>query len=182
MSSCGKKSMKIKPTSFQKQLSNQHSNLYRFWTQFGPILGGLGGPRWSQVGTKSLQKSIFKLIIKTITFRIALGADVDRLWIPKWSPREGQNFHCSAFLELLGPSWGQDGPSPRQDSSMDRFWSILGSKMAPKRGPQKSIFEVLGALGAILGPSWGQDGPRPLQDSSVDRFWSILEPFLIDFW
>ena len=32
--------------------------------------------------------------------------------------------------------------------------------MGPKRGPQKSLFEVLGALGAILGPRWPQDPSR----------------------
>ena len=121
MSCCGKKSMKIKPTSFRKQLSNQHSNLHRFWSRLGSILGRFWGPRWSQVGTKSLQKTIPKSIKKMITLRIALGPDFNRFWAPKWPAREGQNFHFSAFLELLGPSWGQDGPRPLQDSSVNRF-------------------------------------------------------------
>ena len=116
-----RKSIKMVPTSIRKQLSNQHPNLHRFGSQLGSILGGFWGPRWGQVGTKSLQKSIFKSIIKTITFRIALGPDFDRFWAPKWPPREGQNFHFSAFLELLGPSWGQDGPRPLQDSLVNRF-------------------------------------------------------------
>ena len=72
----------------KKQISNQHSNLHRFWSQLGSILGGFWKPRWGQVGTKPIPKSIFKSIIKTIIFRIALGADFDRFWIPKWPPRD----------------------------------------------------------------------------------------------
>ena len=123
MSSCGKKSMKIKPTSFQKQLSNQHSNLHRFWNQLGPILGGFGGPRWGQVGTKSLQKSIFKPIIKTITFRIALETDFDRFWLPKWPPRGGPRNRFSRFWGLLGPSWGHLGAKMAQDPSKTALWT-----------------------------------------------------------
>ena len=126
MSCCSKKSIKLVPTSIKKQLSNQHSNLHWFSSQLGPILGGFWKPRWGQVGTKLIPKSIFKSIIKTITFRIALGADFDRFWAPKWPPRGGPRNQFSTFLGLLGPSWGQDGPRPLQDSSADRFWSILG--------------------------------------------------------
>ena len=129
MSCCGKKSMKIKPTSFQKQLSNQHSNLHRFGSRLGPMLGGFWEPRWGQVGTKSLQKSIFKPIIKTITFRIALGADFDRFWAPKWLPRGGPRNRFSRFWGLLGPSWGH-----------------LGAKMAPDPSKRTSVTD-LGASG-----------------------------------
>ena len=121
MSCCGKKSINIEPTSLQKHLLNLYSNLHRFWNQLGPILGGFGGSRWRSVGTKSLQKSIFKSIIKTITFRIALETDFDRFWLPKWPPRGGPKNRFSKFWGLLGPSWGQDGPRPLQDSSVDRF-------------------------------------------------------------
>ena len=38
-------------------------NLDRFCTQLGSILGGFWTPRWSQIRSKSLQKSIFKSII-----------------------------------------------------------------------------------------------------------------------
>ena len=127
MSSCGKKSMKIKPTSFQKQLSNQHSNLHRFWSQLRRILGGFWEPRWGQVGTKSLPKSIFKVIIKMITFRIALGTDFDRFSAPRWAPRGGPRNHFSRFLGLLGPSWGQDGPKTPPRTPQD-----------PPRTPQEA--------------------------------------------
>ena len=110
------------PRSFPKRLSNQHPNLDRFWTQLGSILGGFGGPSWGQVGTKSLRKSILKLIIKMITFRIALGTDFDRFSAPRWAPRGGPRNHFSRFLGLLGPSWGQDGPKipPRTPKTLPR--------------------------------------------------------------
>ena len=79
------------PTSIKKQLSNQHSKLDRFWNQLGSILGGFGGPRWGEVGTNSFQKSIFKSIIKMITFRIALETDFDRFWAPTWLPKRETN-------------------------------------------------------------------------------------------
>ena len=75
--------IKMLPTSFQKQLSNQHPNLNRFWSQLGTNLGGFWGPRWSQDGTKSLQQSIFKTIKKMITFWIASRSIFDRSWEPK---------------------------------------------------------------------------------------------------
>ena len=129
MSCCGKKSIKMVPTSFQKQPSNQHPNLNRFWSQLGSILGGFGGPSWGQVGTKSLRKSILKLIIKMITFRIALGTDFDRFSAPRWAPRGGPRNHFSKFLGLLGPSWGQDGPKipPRTPKTLQE---------PPKRPPK----------------------------------------------
>ena len=123
---CGNKSIKIVPRSIQTHLSNQHPNLHRFWSQLGPILGRVGRPSWGQVGTKSVQKSITKMIIKMITFRIALGTNFDRFWAPRWAPRGGPRNHFSRSLGLLGPSWGQDGPRPLQDSSVDRFSSIFG--------------------------------------------------------
>ena len=130
MSCCGKTLIKMVPTSFQKQASNQQPNLNRFWSQLGSILEGFGAPSWGQVGTKSLRKSILKLIIKMITFRIALGTDFDRFSAPRWAPRGGPRNHFSRFLGLLGPSWGQDGPKipprtpktpqePPQEASQD---------------------------------------------------------------
>ena len=123
------------PTSFQEQLSNQHPNLDRFWSQLGSILGGFWEPRWGQVGTKSLQKSIFKSIIKTITFRIALGPDFDRFWAPKWPPRGGPRGSDELGLRYLFGSWCHLGakmaPRPPQTppgTDVDRFlidlWSI----------------------------------------------------------
>ena len=130
MSSCGKKSIKMVPTSFQEQLSNQHPNLHRFWSQLGPIFGGgVGRPSWGQVGTKSVQKSITKVIIKMITFRIALGTNFDRFWAPRWAPRGGPRNHFSRSLGLLGLSWGQDGPKipPRTPKTLQE---------PPKRPPK----------------------------------------------
>ena len=106
----GKKSTKINPKSITKQLSNQHPNLHRFWSQLGLIFDGFWRPSWDQIGTKSVQKSITKVIIKMITFRIALGTNFDRFWAPRWAPRGGPRNHFSRSLGLLGPSWGQDGP------------------------------------------------------------------------
>ena len=57
---------KIVPRTCQKQPSNRHHNLHRFWNQLGSILGGIWEPSWSQVGTKSLQKSIPQIIQKSI--------------------------------------------------------------------------------------------------------------------
>ena len=126
--SCGsKKSKKPVPTSTRKQLSNQHSNLHRFWSQLGPILGVFWRPRWGQVGTKSIPKSIFKSIIKTITFRIALGLDFDRLWAPKWPPRgapEGPTnevfFTFFALGAILEPRSPKTPPEP-SGTDVDRF-------------------------------------------------------------
>ena len=121
------------PRSLQKQLSNQHPNLDRFWIQLGPIWGGFGGPRWDQVGTKSLQKSIFKTIKKTITSRIALGTDFDRFQAPTWPPRGVTFIDRFPLFWFLGPSWRQDdaktpqeAPRGAQDSLQDRFWNHLG--------------------------------------------------------
>ena len=91
--------IKMVPRSLPKQLSNQHPNLDRFWNQLGFILGGFGEPSWSQVGTKSLQKSIQKVIKKSITFRIALGTNFDRFWPPTWPPKN------VTFVDMLGTCW-----------------------------------------------------------------------------
>ena len=42
---CGKKTLKMMPRSFQKQLPNQHPNLHRFGSQLGSIGGGFWGSR-----------------------------------------------------------------------------------------------------------------------------------------
>ena len=118
------------PRPFQKQLSNQHPNLHRFWSQLGSILGGFGGPRWGQVGTKSLQKSIFKSIKKMIIFLIALGTDFDRFWAPTWGIWGGESSPFSDPLIFFLVSWGLLGPRWPQDPSKDdfgfdfrRFWT-----------------------------------------------------------
>ena len=48
MSSYAEKSIKNVQKSITKQLSNQHPNLDRFWSQLGSILGGFWGPSWCQ--------------------------------------------------------------------------------------------------------------------------------------
>ena len=121
------------PTSFQKQLSNQHPNLAPFWSQLGTILGGFWQPRWGQVGTKSLQKSIFKTIKKMITFWIASRSIFDRFWAPKWPPNgRNQRLHFGALWALgglLGPRWPQDPSKTSPGTDFRRFrppsWTIL---------------------------------------------------------
>ena len=115
---CGKKSIKMVPTSFQEQLSNQHPNLDRFWSQLGAILGGFGRPRWGQVGTKSFQKSIFKSIIKMITLRIALGPQLDP---PKhnFCRHIGDLFALDGILE---PRWCQDPSKSLPGADFEWFW------------------------------------------------------------
>ena len=97
-----KKSIKIVPRSLQKQLSNQHPNLDRFWTQLGPILGGFWGSKWGQVGTKSLQKSIFKSIKKMITFWIALGSNFNGFWPPFGEPNRSLRSTLALIFWVLG--------------------------------------------------------------------------------
>ena len=116
------------PRSLPKPLSNQHPNLHRFWSQLGSILGGFGEPSWSQVGTKSLQKSIPKVIKKTITFSMASGWIFNRFWPPTWLPRGGPRIDFSRSWGLLGPPWGH-----------------LGAKMAP-RPPQTPPRGLLGTI------------------------------------
>ena len=115
MSCYVRKPIKMVPTSIRKQLSNQHPNLDRFWSQLDSILGGFWGPRWGQDGTKSLQKSIQKSIEKMITFWIASRSIFDRFWAPTWPPRGVTFVYKFDHLRFLGPTWGH-----------------LGAKMAPR--------------------------------------------------
>ena len=135
-----RKSIKMVPTSIRKQLSNQHPNLDRFWSQLDSILGGFRGPRWGQDGTKSLQKSIQKSIEKMITFWIASRSIFDRFWAPTWPPRGVTDLYFLVIFSLLGPSWAQEPPKtpsrgllapprPLQDASWDRFQMILASNL-----------------------------------------------------
>ena len=103
MSCCDKTSIKIVPRSLRKQLSNQHPNLDRFWSQLGSILRRLWGSRWSQDGTKSLQQSIQKTITKMITFWIASRSIFDRFWAPTWGVQRGPFVVCRATFSPLEP-------------------------------------------------------------------------------
>ena len=87
------------------------------WLHFGRVWGAKLG----QDGTKSLQKSIFKLIKKIITFRIALGIDFYRFWPPTWPLRGGENVWIFALGTLLGRPWGQDGPKTPPKRDFGRF-------------------------------------------------------------
>ena len=136
ISCCSKKSIKLVPTSIKNQLSNQHPNLHRFWSQLGPIWGWVWEPRWGQVGTKSLQKSIFKTIKKMITFRIASRSIFGWFWAQNGPQMGVTNVYILEHFGLLGVSWAQDGPKtpPRRppapilddfDPHLGRFWSPL---------------------------------------------------------
>ena len=108
MSCCGKKSIKMVPTSFQEQLSNQHPNLHRFWSQLGFIFGGVWGPRWDQIASK-------------IDLQIHQKIDhiSDRSWDRFW-PILGPNLEPKTAQDP--PSWSQDAPKTLQ----------IGAKMGPK--------------------------------------------------
>ena len=134
------KSIQMVPTSFQKQLSNQHPNLAPFWSQLGTILGGFWEPRWGQVGTKSLQKSIFKTIKKMITFWIASRSIFDRFGAPN-GPQKGVTdlyiLEHFGLLGSLGPKMGQDGP-----------------KTPPRRPPAPILDDFDPQLGRFRSPTW----------------------------
>ena len=116
----------MEPRSLPKQVSNQHPNLHRFWSQLDSILGGFGEPSWSQVGTKSLQKSIPKMIKKTITISMASGWIFDSFGLQKGSPRGPPEL----TFRGLRASWGRLGakmaPRPLQEGLRDRFSPIFG--------------------------------------------------------
>ena len=134
----GNKSMTKIPRACQKQFSNQHPNLHLIWSQLASILGGFWEPSWSQVGTKSLQKSIQKDIKKMITFWIALGSNFHGFWPPFGSQDGAQNPHLGAKIGPRPPKVGTKigskpqlgakmAPRPSQDTSRDLFWMILAS-------------------------------------------------------
>ena len=157
----GKKSIKINQKSIKKQLSNQHPNLIRFWTQLGLILEGFWGPRWGQVRSKSLQKSIFKSMIKKIAFQTALGTDFGGFGAKfgsqngppnplSWSQDRPQTPKLGAKMGQGPPTCSQDGTKscqsrPRTASWPDfqRFWT--------------SIWQIF------------------------NRFWKILQPIRLHF-
>ena len=114
-----KKSFKMVPTSFQKQLSKQHSNLHRFWSQLVSILGAFGVPRWGQVGSKWLQKSIPKTIKKMITFWIASRSIFDGFWA-QLGPQEGKAiFGFWSIFRSWSPLGPKSPPRPLQEASWD---------------------------------------------------------------
>ena len=59
------------------------------------------------------------------------------------------------------------------DPSWERFWSILASNLAPKRGAQKSLFDVFWAPGATLGPRWPPDPSKRAPRTDFRPFCSV---------
>ncbi len=82
---------------------------------------GFWVPRWGQVRSKSLQKSIFKSMIKKIAFQNALGADFGGFGTPFGSQDRPQNPHLGAKIgprpPNLEPRWARD----LQLAAKDRF-------------------------------------------------------------
>ena len=135
------------PRALQKQLSNQHPNLHRFWNQLGSILGGFGEPSWSQVGTKSLQKSIQKVITKKVTFWKALGRDFDRFWCQLGGLGGGRKL--SLFAPLVGvlvPLGAKMPPRPLQDPPRELQGPILGGFGTPLDGFLLDFGSIFGKL------------------------------------
>ena len=143
------------PRAFPKQLSNQHPNLHRFWSQLGPIWGRFWEPTGGQVGTKSLQNSIPKVIKKMITFRIALGTDFDGFWAPTWPPKAETNLWFLEHFGLLGPSWGQDPPKTPQELPRHppRAPKTL-PRDPPKTPPRGLLGQIFNDFGPQLGGFW----------------------------
>ena len=83
----GKKSIKINPKSITKQLSNQHPNLHRFWSQLGSILGGFGEPTWSQNRCKIDPKSCANKDCKTGRHRELLNVKIWSLLASNLAPK-----------------------------------------------------------------------------------------------
>ena len=122
----------IKKTSL-KSIPQLVSILVPTWLHFGRVLGGDG----SQVGTKSLQKSIQRMIKKMITFWMALETDFDQFWLQlggvKRGPLEAQFLTFFALGPHLSWSWPPNPPMTPPRSLLD-----------PPRTPPR------GLLGSIL--------------------------------
>ena len=154
------------PTSFQKQLSNQHPNLNRFWSQLGTILGGFWQPRWGQVGTKSLQKSIFKTIKKMITFWIASRSIFDRFWAPNGPQKGVTDLYILEHFGLLGVSWAQDGPRWPQDPSK----TFPSTDFRRFRPPSSTILVPnLVDFGPQLDGCWHPTAKQPMRHSIQEQ-------------
>ena len=106
----GKKSIKIHPKSITKQLSNQHPNLHRFWSQLGFIFGGVWEPRWDQIASK-------------IDLQIHQKIDhiSDRSWDRFW-PILGPNLELKMAQDP--PSWSQDAPKSPPIAAWDSSWML----------------------------------------------------------
>ena len=116
---------KNRPKIVTKTSLKSTPQLGSIWEPTCLHFGRVWGAKLGQDGTKSLQKSIFKLIKKIITFWIALGIDFYGFWPPTWPPRGGENVWIFALGTLLGASWGDLGaqmaPRPLQNEILDDF-------------------------------------------------------------
>ena len=136
------------PRSIKNHLPNQHPNLERFGGQLGSILRRFWGPRWSQVGTQSLQNSISKSIKKLITFRIPLGTDFKRFWAPTWPqlgpprrPHErGSRSGSRSRIASWPPLCLTSRPEPHFGTILMPTWPQFTSQLGAKIR-QKSVQE-----------------------------------------
>ena len=121
------KSIKVVPKSLPKPLSNEHPNLHRFLFQLGSILARFGEPSWSQIGTKSLQKSIQKTLQKMINFWFAPRSFFDRFCL-QLAPQMGSQ--KLLFWKFLGAR-NRHGTPPGSNNGLilvlNRFWKDSGS-------------------------------------------------------
>ena len=132
------------PRSLPKQLSNQHPNLDRFWNQRGSILGGFGEPSWSQDRTKSLQKSIQRMIKKMITFWMALEPDFSQFWLQLGGSRGDPGRPSSSPFWLLSWPWPPNPPMTPPRGLLDPPRTPPRGLLDPPRAPPR------GLLGPIL--------------------------------
>ena len=106
-----------------QQKIDQHLDSFfdRFLNQLGSILGGFWPPSWSQVGTKSHQNQMSKLIKKRIVFWKVSGSIFGRFWGPCWRGWGGFSAVFLWFSWLLVGSPGQDGSKTSPRRRRDRF-------------------------------------------------------------
>ena len=132
----GKKSIKIHPKSITKQLSNQHPNLHRFWSQLGFIFGGVWEPRWDQIASK-------------IDLQIHQKIDhiSDRSWDRFW-PILGPNLEPKIAQDPA--SWSQDAPkTPQIGAKMG-----LGHNTCNQDGPKYLRSRPRTSSGTDFGRFW----------------------------
>ena len=101
------------------------------WLHFGKVLGAMLG----QLGTKSLQKPVHKIIRKMITICVASGSVFGRFWGPTWRPK----------MAGFRPKWGDAIKHQPFSVGLLLFWFHLGAKMIPgtlqDRPPQDPLQE-----------------------------------------
>ena len=103
--------------------------------------------------------------------------------------------NLASFWEGFG---SQDGPKLAQiaskmtlqinpkndhilDRSWDRFWSILGSNLAPKRGGRRGVERTFFALGAKMASRALNEDLETDFGRFLDKCWSIFGRMLADF-